>query len=489
MVDFKRDQAIPHTQSRQTQAPRAVPRVLRFAPPSVLTPDELTRLQRSVGNQAVEQLLDQRLDALVHNKPINPTAPVTVTVHEITPTVTGQRAPQGTTADPYAKTPGSVGVPSTTGPGAMSLGQRAPWSSGNRPTGPRKPSKIGQRGPAPSSPAKGPSTSPWLRGAPSGEQARLKVLGARQPNNGYSKTPGSGGSDGQNAPVVGPRSDNYSKTPGTSSAPPPTAPTAHEPIQPQPLVLAPPSRGGPTARPLKTEQGYLKLKSRREQYQDEFTSVNFSLLGVLRKLREQLEKGQLPPNITSVEDALMQGYGWTKNDCKKYRKYLNLKTPDRPLKANQIPVVKSVGPEERRHYELHLGSTITRGTSKNPYDTSKERSQFLGDGYAIYVMDRQGTFYAGNQKVGLFHHSSLVGGAAVAGAGELKIEKGKLTFISNESGHYQPDPEHFIQVLNELRSHHIDLSKVELKLLTKWDDPQRLNAEQFWNDYWSRPAT
>jgi hypothetical protein len=94
-----------------------------------------------------------------------------------------------------------------------------------------------------------------------------------------------------------------------------------------------------------------------------------------------------------------------------------------------------VGPEERRHYELHLGSTITRGTSKNPYDTSKERSQFLGDGYAIYVMDRQGTFYAGNQKVGLFHHSSLVGGAAVAGAGELKIEKGKLTFISNESGH------------------------------------------------------
>jgi hypothetical protein len=489
MVDFKRDQAIPHTQSRQTQAPRAVPRVLRFAPPSVLTPDELTRLQRSVGNQAVEQLLDQRLDALVHNKPINPTAPVTVTVHEITPTVTGQRAPQGTTADPYAKTPGSVGVPSTTGPGAMSLGQRAPWSSGNRPTGPRKPSKIGQRGPAPSSPAKGPSTSPWLRGAPSGEQARLKVLGARQPNNGYSNTPGSGGSDGQNAPVVGPRSDNYSKTPGTSSAPPPTAPTAHEPIQPQPLVLAPPSRGGPTARPLKTEQGYLKLKSRREQYQDEFTSVNFSLLGVLRKLREQLEKGQLPPNITSVEDALMQGYGWTKNDCKKYRKYLNLKTPDRPLKANQIPVVKSVGPEERRHYELHLGSTITRGTSKNPYDTSKERSQFLGDGYAIYVMDRQGTFYAGNQKVGLFHHSSLVGGAAVAGAGELKIEKGKLTFISNESGHYQPDPEHFIQVLNELRSHHIDLSKVELKLLTKWDDPQRLNAEQFWNDYWSRPAT
>jgi hypothetical protein len=489
MVDFKRDQAIPHTQSRQTQAPRAVPRVLRFAPPSVLTPDELTRLQRSVGNQAVEQLLDQRLDALVHNKPINPTAPVTVTVHEITPTVTGQRAPQGTTADPYAKTPGSVGVPSTTGPGAMSLGQRAPWSSGNRPTGPRKPSKIGQRGPAPSSPAKGPSTSPWLRGAPSGEQARLKVLGARQPNNGYSNTPGSGGSDGQNAPVVGPRSDNYSKTPGTSSAPPPTAPTAHEPIQPQPLVLAPPSRGGPTARPLKTEQGYLKLKSRREQYQDEFTSVNFSLLGVLRKLREQLEKGQLPPNITSVEDALMQGYGWTKNDCKKYRKYLNLKTPDRPLKANQIPVVKSVGPEERRHYELHLGSTITRGTSKNPYDTSKERSQFLGDGYAIYVMDRQGTFYAGNQKVGLFHHSSLIGGAAVAGAGELKIEKGKLTFISNESGHYQPDPEHFIQVLNELRSHHIDLSKVELKLLTKWDDPQRLNAEQFWNDYWSRPAT
>jgi hypothetical protein len=37
-------------------------------------------------------------------------------------------------------------------------------------------------------------------------------------------------------------------------------------------------------------------------------------------------------------------------------------------------------------------------------------SKFMGEGWAIYVMDPVGRFFVGQHKVGLFHYSSFLGG-------------------------------------------------------------------------------
>jgi hypothetical protein len=48
------------------------------------------------------------------------------------------------------------------------------------------------------------------------------------------------------------------------------------------------------------------------------------------------------------------------------------------------------------------------------------------------------------------HHSSMVRGGAVRGAGIIDVKRGEITEISNSSGHYKPRFEHLLQVVEAL---------------------------------------
>lgn len=85
-------------------------------------------------------------------------------------------------------------------------------------------------------------------------------------------------------------------------------------------------------------------------------------------------------------------------------------------------------------------------------------------GSAMYVMDPQGVLYAGSSKNTRFHHSSLTSGGPVAGAGELSVAGGKLTRITNSSGHYRPDLVNMVYVLSELAQQGVVLKGVTLNL-------------------------
>jgi len=76
---------------------------------------------------------------------------------------------------------------------------------------------------------------------------------------------------------------------------------------------------------------------------------------------------------------------------------------------------------------------------------------------------------------GRFHHSSLVAGAPVAGAGELYIDDGVLVGVTDESGHYQPPIELTAQVLRRLRDLGVDLSAVTLRLVGVEDEVEALD--------------
>ena len=57
---------------------------------------------------------------------------------------------------------------------------------------------------------------------------------------------------------------------------------------------------------------------------------------------------------------------------------------------------------------------------------------------AAYVWTACGTLLAGEHVSQKFHHSSFVGGEAVRCAGMIRIDNGKVSQVSNDSGHYQP---------------------------------------------------
>jgi hypothetical protein len=98
---------------------------------------------------------------------------------------------------------------------------------------------------------------------------------------------------------------------------------------------------------------------------------------------------------------------------------------------------------EARRAELLL--TVKDGKLYNAegklFDTSEVSTLWSGPNRAIYVMDQNGNFYASEQIGGKIHHSSILAGKPVAGAGEIQVSKGELQYINRGSRHYEPAPE------------------------------------------------
>jgi hypothetical protein len=106
-----------------------------------------------------------------------------------------------------------------------------------------------------------------------------------------------------------------------------------------------------------------------------------------------------------------------------------------------------------------------------------------GDGYGIFVMSSDGTVYAGDPKVGLFHHSSLLSGSGAAGAGEMVVRKGRLVLMTNRSGHYQPGTAEMVNVFTQLKRY-LNLSSFAYVHHTASRKPEPFpTAEQFYEQY------
>lgn len=70
-----------------------------------------------------------------------------------------------------------------------------------------------------------------------------------------------------------------------------------------------------------------------------------------------------------------------------------------------------------------------------------------------YVWERGGTLLAGNHEANSVHHSSFMAGKSVRCAGMIAVnDAGKVTFVSNNSGHYRPTKAQltgFVEWLNQ----------------------------------------
>ena len=123
--------------------------------------------------------------------------------------------------------------------------------------------------------------------------------------------------------------------------------------------------------------------------------------------------------------------------------------------------VKYLDDAERQAYKLTVKDGKLYDANGKLFDTAKCVTAHSGCGRAIFVMDEQGQIFASTyQEVAKFHHSSLVGGQPVTGAGELVVENGVVKVISNKSGHYRPSAEMNEQVLKALEAQGVDTSTI-----------------------------
>lgn len=97
-------------------------------------------------------------------------------------------------------------------------------------------------------------------------------------------------------------------------------------------------------------------------------------------------------------------------------------------------------------------------------DTSQSVTQHTGKGWEIFVMSPAGKLHMASHKIGKYHHSSLLAGVAVAGAGTIKAADGDISEMNDKSGHYMPKREQTKQVCHMLKKNAVDLSKITLKL-------------------------
>jgi hypothetical protein len=126
--------------------------------------------------------------------------------------------------------------------------------------------------------------------------------------------------------------------------------------------------------------------------------------------------------------------------------------------------VKYLTDTERGGYQLFVKDGKLYDAEGNLFDTSGAMTVHSGEGRAIFVMDENGNLYASNyQEVGVFHHSSLLAGEPVAGAGELQVSNGEIQIISDKSGHYMPTHDYTMQTVNYLRSLGLNINDSQIE--------------------------
>jgi len=127
-------------------------------------------------------------------------------------------------------------------------------------------------------------------------------------------------------------------------------------------------------------------------------------------------------------------------------------------------VIKYLGADERARHVLRVEDGKLVDETGRPLDPQLGgEGHERRSGFAIYVMLGDGTIYVSfDHDQGSFHHSSLVAGAPVAGAGDMTVIDGDLLELSNSSGHYRPPSESLERVAARLTELGVDMAAVKV---------------------------
>ena len=132
--------------------------------------------------------------------------------------------------------------------------------------------------------------------------------------------------------------------------------------------------------------------------------------------------------------------------------------------SEKLKKVTYCNKKERAEYlvsfEKDDNGNIILTKNNKPYDTKEERTEFSGNGVAIFVVGSDQKLYCGTHDHGKFHHSSFLSGASVLCAGEIIIKDGKVEAFTSKTGHYQSGRQEVINFVKFLKEQGLDLSKI-----------------------------
>jgi hypothetical protein len=133
-----------------------------------------------------------------------------------------------------------------------------------------------------------------------------------------------------------------------------------------------------------------------------------------------------------------------------------------------FPGVTYLDAATRESFRITIHDGLVYDSRGQLFDTSNGVSAFGPghEGRAIFVMDEHGNFYASTfQQYRHFHHSSLLAGGEVAGAGELVVKDGRIELLTDQSGHYMPGRARTLQVLEQFASQGIVIDPANIDLI------------------------
>ncbi|MEN8907608.1 MAG: hypothetical protein ABF289_16780 [Clostridiales bacterium] len=133
------------------------------------------------------------------------------------------------------------------------------------------------------------------------------------------------------------------------------------------------------------------------------------------------------------------------------KKYKVKKMLDEYVSKDKNDGVQYLTSSELEIYKIHIKDGLLYNFKGNLLDTSRGWTLHNLQSAGIYVMDEFGNLFVSISHTEKFHHSSFLSGKPVAGAGEIIIEKGKLIFINNKSGHYTPNCLYLTQVRSRFK--------------------------------------
>jgi hypothetical protein len=123
-------------------------------------------------------------------------------------------------------------------------------------------------------------------------------------------------------------------------------------------------------------------------------------------------------------------------------------------KTKPMSSVKYLTEEERKDHEMQGGKLPKALLGSDPEHTE-----------VVFVVGSDDKILAGAYNRGTFNHSSLLAGAPVLSAGEMKFNSdGELTDITDKSGHYEPNPAMVLKGLAALKKQGVDLHKIRLTM-------------------------
>lgn len=92
----------------------------------------------------------------------------------------------------------------------------------------------------------------------------------------------------------------------------------------------------------------------------------------------------------------------------------------------------------------------------------------------LFAIDLAGNFYV-YRKLPKINHSTMLAGGPVICAGFMQVVKGKLYYISNCSGHYQPQVDALLLTIRALLEKNVHPSTYEIK----YEAPKKLQPKSF----------